>query len=75
MKGDFPMASIPYITFAANYLVEHFGGKINIVDNLGREPNKKAGNHHGCPPLIINQKFNKENCFLFLYSFLKMFQN
>ena len=24
---------------------------------------------------IINQKFNKENCFLFLYSFLKMFQN
>ena len=27
------MASIPYITFAANYLVEHFGGKINIVNN------------------------------------------
>ena len=27
------MASIPYITFSANYLVEHFGGKINIVNN------------------------------------------
>lgn len=27
------MASIPYITFAANYLVEHFGGKINIINN------------------------------------------
>lgn len=27
------MESIPYITFASNYLVEHFGGKINIVNN------------------------------------------
>ena len=41
------------------------------MGNLSRtgslEGNKKAGNHHGCPPLIINQKFNKENCFLFLF--------
>ena len=27
------MASIPYIAFASNYLAEHFGGKINIVNN------------------------------------------
>ena len=31
------------------------------------EGTKKAGDHHGRPPLIINQKFNKENCFLFLF--------
>ena len=28
------MATIPYITFAANHLVEHFGGKINIANNI-----------------------------------------
>ena len=28
------MATIPYITFASNYLVERFGGKINIINNI-----------------------------------------
>ena len=62
------MASIPYIAFASNYLAEHFGGKINIVNNTIYIENITPPIKHSS----INNKhiFNKHfNIFLFLLFF------
>lgn len=54
------MASIPYITFAANYLVEHFGGKINIINNTIYIENSMDEFYCSLNPIDKTEKINSD---------------